>query len=361
MTDLLRLSRRRVGGLLAAGAATLLAGRGRALAENPKDQGIGGTGVIGTIEGFGSILVNGLKVSYPASASVMFDGRAGRVEDLRIGHVVRLLAEASDEGLATLAIGAMSEVVGPVDYAAPTRLVVMGQIVRIDGCDQETCLEPGEWVSIHGLRQLDRSIVATRIDRVEPGRAHLAGPLRHDARGSIVVGGLPVRGAPQDLVGGRVLLVGKLTEGALQVEQAVAESSLLQSLSSRLLIEAYVKRHGEALSLGSGLSFPAVSEVVERLTSQEERALVALDLSSAHGYVAESLTPHMAPRHSGSGMGVGGPPGAPGPGDGMSPGPGPGHGEGFGPGHGDGESGGTPAGSGVGPGHGGKGHSGGHR
>ncbi|PJI51852.1 hypothetical protein CTI14_52480, partial [Methylobacterium radiotolerans] len=40
------------------------------------DRGIGGTGVIGTIRRFGSIVVNDLRIAYPPEVEVRIDGTA---------------------------------------------------------------------------------------------------------------------------------------------------------------------------------------------------------------------------------------------------------------------------------------------
>ena len=56
------------------------------------DRGIGGTGVIGTIRRFGSIIVNDLRITYPQDVPVRIDGRPAALSDLRIGHVVRVVA-----------------------------------------------------------------------------------------------------------------------------------------------------------------------------------------------------------------------------------------------------------------------------
>jgi hypothetical protein len=89
--------------------------------DDEGDRGIGGTGVVGTIRGFGSIIVNDLRIAYPADVPVTVDGRPARVEDLRVGQVVRALALPGENGLATAGIAVIHEVVGPVQRVAPDR------------------------------------------------------------------------------------------------------------------------------------------------------------------------------------------------------------------------------------------------
>ncbi|TXN24582.1 hypothetical protein [Methylobacterium sp. WL9] len=45
---------------------------------DPSDRGIGGTGVIGTIRRFGSIVVNDLRIGYPHDVAVRIDGAPAR-------------------------------------------------------------------------------------------------------------------------------------------------------------------------------------------------------------------------------------------------------------------------------------------
>ena len=112
----LRPSRRHVLGLLA--SAAFLPGRAPAQEAPIRDQGIGGTGarptdtpgegdrgiggtgVIGTIRRFGSIVVNDLRIAYPDDVAVRIDGAPARASDLRVGHVVRVVARSEGTGLA---------------------------------------------------------------------------------------------------------------------------------------------------------------------------------------------------------------------------------------------------------------------
>ena len=53
------------------------------------DRGIGGTGVIGTIRKFGSIIVNGMRIAYPASPKSKSTDASPTPKDLRLGQVVQ--------------------------------------------------------------------------------------------------------------------------------------------------------------------------------------------------------------------------------------------------------------------------------
>src|SRR5882672_5757125 len=80
------------------------------------DHGIGGTGIVGVIQRFGSIFVNGERVSYAPDVPVRIDGEAASVKALRIGHVARVVAQRQANGtLSTNRVDTVSEVVGPIE------------------------------------------------------------------------------------------------------------------------------------------------------------------------------------------------------------------------------------------------------
>jgi len=79
------------------------------------DQGIGGTGIVGVIQRFGSIFVNGERISYAPNVPVRIDGEPVSAKALKIGHLARVLALPQANGsLITHSINVVSEVMGPV-------------------------------------------------------------------------------------------------------------------------------------------------------------------------------------------------------------------------------------------------------
>jgi len=98
-----------------------------------RDRGIGGTGVIGTIRQFGSIVVNDLRIAYPPNVAVIIDGIAKSSAAMRIGHVVEVVAQRRQDRLSTQRIVITSEVIGPVETVSSTTITVLGQTVLVDG------------------------------------------------------------------------------------------------------------------------------------------------------------------------------------------------------------------------------------
>lgn len=218
------------------------------------DRGIGGTGVIGTIRRFGSIVVNGLRIAYPPDVRVTIDGRPARAADLRIGHVVRVVARGPEGGLSTRAIAVTSEVVGPVEALAPGRLTVLGQTVSTTSLAAQETVAVGTRVAVSGLRRGDGTIVASRIEPRADGPDRVAGPVRRGPDGVARIGGLALDGLKSGLSGRRVLVEGRPDGSGLAVGAARDVSRPFPAGLARASVEGYVVPGGGPLRLGSGLA-----------------------------------------------------------------------------------------------------------
>src|SRR5262245_23434293 len=118
------------------------------------DHGIGGTGIVGVIQRFGSIYVNGERISYAADVPVRIDGEPASAKSLRIGHVARVLAHRQANGsLTTRAVDAVSEVSGPIESVKAGEMSVLGQ--RVIWAGKEGWRKPGAQVAVFGLRRTD--------------------------------------------------------------------------------------------------------------------------------------------------------------------------------------------------------------
>lgn len=382
------LSRRAFAALLVEGAAlwsTALSG-GSALAQDPlardpgvpdrglggtgvapidpqetlgQDRGIGGTGVVGTIRRFGSIVVNDLRVTFPPRVPVSIDGRPATLRDLRVGHVVRVLARPRGGGLRTRAIVVHSEVVGPLQASAAGTLTVLGQRILLG---EDVALPPhrlGDVLAVSGLRRPDGAVVASLVERRERGPSRLRGPVVAGPDGGFAVGGTRVANLSPALLGREVRLVGRLAGGAFRATSVAVEPRVPFATADRLSLEAYVARGPEGLRLGSGLDVAADEVALDALDPQGAvRAVVVARPGPAGRLDVESLRVEHDSRGSGRGSGEPGRPGGP---PGGPPGrEGDGRPTGFGGPEGpDGTHGGTPGGPGRGGPAGGAGAGGG--
>ena len=341
------------------------------------DHGIGGTGIVGVIQRFGSIFVNGERIGYAPDVPVRIDGEAASVKALRIGHVARVVAQRQANGmLTTNRIDAVSEVVGPIESVKGGEMTVLGQKVAWTGREN---WRVGTQVAVSGLRRTDGVIVASLVEQRRNATARVTGPLERD-RDGLRIGGLRLDGVDAALVGQRVQAEGRVASGGkLQISRARADDFSDLSGATRLSIEAYVRRVGTNLQLGSGY----VARDSSRFEpGQDTRVVVNAVRDGLQGLRVESVqsvshfpgssmqgprAPDRAPGGGTPGHGGGGPnvpggsrpdaPGGRGPGPGEPPGGGPG-----GPGGGFGPPGGGPGGpGGFGGGPGGGGFGGGGR
>ncbi|PWB94204.1 DUF5666 domain-containing protein [Methylosinus sporium] len=251
-----------------------IGGTGYLSAIPDRDNGIGGTGIVGTIRAFGSIIVNGLRVSYPADAEVRIDGRRARVGDLRIGHVVSLVAMRDGDKFTTTKIQILREVVGPIEQVFDHGLRVLGQRVEFArGAKIEAgAFSVGRRVAVSGLRLPNQTIVASLVESAEPGAAQLVGVVTRSFDGRLAIGAQPLSGIAEAMLGQRVLVRGAETHGALDVTSTAADVWLPRGPSD-FLVETYLERHGATVKTASGatldggraLPFQGVARAVVRI------------------------------------------------------------------------------------------------
>ncbi|WP_153245858.1 DUF5666 domain-containing protein [Microvirga brassicacearum] len=237
-----------------------IGGTGVIASDPDGDRGIGGTGVMGTIRGFGSIIVNGLHVTYAPNVPVQIDGQPGSASDLKIGQVVQVVAENRNGVLMTGRIDVTSEVVGTIEAMRGKMFRVLGQRISTEKLDGTPQWRRGERVAVFGLRRPDGTIVASLIERRAAGPERVAGRVTRLRDGSLRVGSLRLAGANQAIVGTRVVLEGRYNRGALLITKAARERDLLGPVR-QVSIEAYVERTRTGLRLGSGLEIAGKASV----------------------------------------------------------------------------------------------------
>ena len=166
----------------AAMAATLVAcggGGGSSSPTGPSNGSAARTWVTGAVDGFGSVIVNGVHYE-TGSSSVTIEGRSGTEGELEVGDVVRIEAERDSSGrMQARSIDQDRLVQGTVqsvDVAAGT-LVVAGQLIIVD--DETTFddsipgmslagIAVGDRVEVHGFAGADGAR-ATRIEMADAG------------------------------------------------------------------------------------------------------------------------------------------------------------------------------------------------
>jgi hypothetical protein len=214
------------------------------------DHGIGGTGIVGVIQRFGSIYVNGERVTYASDVPVRIDGEAATPKALRIGQLARVVAMRQADGtLVTRNIAIASEVSGPIESVKGNELTVLGQKIVASG--KESKLRAGTQVAVYGLRRTDGVIVASLVEQRHDSADRVTGLVERGPNG-LHIGGIKVNGVDPLLVGLRVQIEGSASQGAMQAARTRIDDFSDLVGASRLSIEAYVQRAGSNLQLGSG-------------------------------------------------------------------------------------------------------------
>jgi hypothetical protein len=183
-----------------------------------EDHGIGGTGIVGTIQGFGSIIVNNIHIPFSATTPIDIDGRRAPASAMKVGHVVRVLL--SGKRAARIAI--VSEVQGRIDRIDKTGITILSQTVDTTGLVTKG-LRKGNRVAVFGIRKPDGTIIARRIEpRSVSDGAHVRGvPSKSGNR--VRIGGLSLGSTHGYLVGKQTLVRLKTVADRLMITRIQAE------------------------------------------------------------------------------------------------------------------------------------------
>jgi hypothetical protein len=161
-------------------AAIALAGCGGGGGGGGQTAGIdrGGrtpTEASGTVTGFGSVIVNGVRYS-TANATFTVDGALATETDIQPGHVVSIAGEIDSTGARTATrVALVHDVEGPIESIdlLAQRLVVLGQTVTVDAATSFDAaiatrsllgLGVGTSIEVSGFRAADGVLRGSRIE-----------------------------------------------------------------------------------------------------------------------------------------------------------------------------------------------------
>jgi len=197
------------------------------VALNPdpdREGGIGGTGIVGVLTDFGSLIVNGLRVELDGDTRFR-DTRGPLGEDsLRVGQSLTAKARPVDGVLMAETVEIAYPVTGIATGVSPG-----GRSARVSGVrvDLEPTglggFEEGTAVAVSGVWNGPR-VVASRVDRVrDPGSAVLSGAVRSDGSGTYRLGGVALDGLTEGDIEpeGFARVAGRYRSGRLAVDGVV--------------------------------------------------------------------------------------------------------------------------------------------
>ncbi|MDD2864335.1 MAG: DUF5666 domain-containing protein [Methylococcales bacterium] len=222
------------------------------------ESGIGGTGIVGIISGFGSICVNGIEIQYDSKTPIVEDGIPTQSNHLALGQTVSILATHESQNYHAQEIHVLHEVQGVVTSIDSSSGVfsVLGQTVHLP----ETLLTEitiGDNVVVSGNRLTDGSIEATRVEQQHDAmnKVSVIGPLETDnVSGNFHIGKQPIELSVNQTTlksGDEVRIQGVLKDGVLHAE--TLEHNPRWSFASRvdqLLLQGYVRQgDGEKINI----------------------------------------------------------------------------------------------------------------
>ncbi|SCB27341.1 DUF5666 domain-containing protein [Rhizobium hainanense] len=254
-----------------------IGGTGNSL-KGGDDHGIGGTGIFGTIKRFGSIYVNGHRITYSPDVPIYLDGIRANARAMRLGQVVRVALAGSLASPVASAIYVTSEVTGRVESIDTHGLVVLSQRIELTPQTSLPKLKLGMIVSVYGIRKPDGVIVASLIER-RSRRTHplLRGVATNDS-GRLKIGDLTLDLSSDHLVGRRVVVDFAGGSGDLHILR-VKEEELVPGLNNgNINIETYAESDGHAVNLGIGITLSGA-----KAASLVSRSHVYLDLAISGG------------------------------------------------------------------------------
>jgi len=153
------------------------------------DGGIGGTGapapselgIIGVINAFGSICVNGVEIDYDAGTPVSANNAAVGASALALGQTVAVRAVGNDLHARATRIDILEGVIGRVSAREANGTIRIGpQRVSVDARTvfagtTRAALAPGQGVRVSGLWRADGTLAATRIEAASAREAPRVG------------------------------------------------------------------------------------------------------------------------------------------------------------------------------------------
>lgn len=188
--------------------------------KQPKG-GIGGTGIVGTLTDFGSVVVNGLRVAVPSDLPIRTPFGDAAQDVLALGQNLTVEAETISGRLLARRIAVVYPIVADLDRGDGGQLTAGGIPVRVEpgAVDRSS---PGQRVAVSGTWN-GGEIVASRLDPVaEDTPVTVSGTLRLSiADGRWTIGAMPVV-LPDGVVsqsGSFATASGALVDGVLRIER----------------------------------------------------------------------------------------------------------------------------------------------
>ncbi len=224
--------------------ACLSTQREQLAALDDDDYGIGGTGIVGSVTGFGSIFVNGVEVEITRQTRLSLNGQAVDDHDFAIGETVEVLTQDANPYTDALQLNIRHEIIGPVsDWNQATAILeILGQQVQL--VDHSGQWQQGQTLAVSGYRDANGIIQARHVKPLAEPRILLRGEAEQ-LTARIEAAGYTIAD-PSGLasIEGPLRLTGRLNQSRLEIERLNSERLLPYAGIRHWKIEGFAYRYG---------------------------------------------------------------------------------------------------------------------
>ncbi|MEN0039053.1 MAG: DUF5666 domain-containing protein [Cellvibrio sp.] len=222
---------------------------------------VAGNNSNGTISGFGSVIVNGVKYESD-KAQILINGQTATEDDLRVGYQVSITGSIANDGKTTAEkIEFVPTLIGEITAidVDNKRVTVLGQTVLItNNTIFDSAIKPsninglavGQRILVSGAVASDGTISATRIELATDKAQQIMGQVAHLTSNSFTLNGTTVVYSGAQLInldnnrlinGATVTAIGALTDNQLQATQVIGVNKTLRN-RDKVDIEGFVTR-----------------------------------------------------------------------------------------------------------------------
>ncbi|WP_243144950.1 DUF5666 domain-containing protein [Litoreibacter roseus] len=159
--------------------------------KDPFEGGIGGTGIVGLMTDFGSLIVNGLRVEITSGTRFETPFGEGSESDVQVGAPLTIAASLSRDRLVARHVLVSYPLVGRVQAIGHGRFSVNGAPIITEPGGQGR-LTHGTRVAVGGVWSPE-GLVASRIDASDEPRDLIAGVVSRGGPTGLLIEGTPMR------------------------------------------------------------------------------------------------------------------------------------------------------------------------
>lgn len=195
------------------------------------EGGIGGSGIsTGTVTGFGSVYVNGVKFETASTTFSGDDNESNQQSGLKVGMVVTVKGNINADGITGTALNIKYEdlIEGPISTKGSNDLTIMGHIIKVNtntqyqGTTTFALLSKDDVVEISGFYDTNNDISATYIEVTSSSIHEITGKVSSFTDGKFMINNkLTVNSSTTVAVGNYVEAKGSYASGELTASNVI--------------------------------------------------------------------------------------------------------------------------------------------